>query len=200
MLQSQGHFGNVFSSRELKIYMVRQHEQWCTYVREVLKHEVKPEDIVLINGWVKTSADWAAAAFSNLVSKHYMSIQSQASRFIGLELFRSRARAQSGPKMHRQGSKYPRGKGRTLAELDKDQSVFLQRYKLKRRLGILKTIIAAAGYDRLPDHGGGGDAGDGLLAEDGQLDVDGEDVDEDGLNWLQGMVSSVLRLLTGLLY
>ena len=174
--------------------MIRQHEQWCNYVRDVLKQVVNPEDVFVVSGWVKTSADWAVAAFSNFVSKHYASVEGQAGGFVGFGLFRSRARAHSGPKMHRQGSKYPRDEGRTLAELAKDQSIFLQRYKLKRRFLVLKTIVAGAGYDRLPGPERGGHSGAGPLAagSDRESDVDDEDVDEDGLRWVQNGVSHVL--------
>ena len=194
VLQSHGHSETVFSNRKLKIYMVRQHEQWCAYLRDVLGQDISSGEVVLISGWVKTSADWAAAAFSNFVSKHHAAIQAQASQFVGFELFRSRMRAQSGPKMHRQGVKYPRGKGRTLAELERDQSIFLQRYKLKRRLVILKTIVAGAGYDRLPDHGRGGDSGERLHAN--REESDDSDADDDGLQWLQDKVCRVLRLVS----
>ena len=194
VLQSDGYSETVFSSRELQKYMIRQHEQWCNYLRDVLKQVINPEDVFLVSGWAKTSADWAVAAFSNLVSKHYTSVEGQAGRFAGFSFFRSRTRAQSGPKMHRQGSKYPRDEGRTLTELEKDQSIFLLRYKLKRRFLMLKTIVAGAGYDRLPDHGRGNNAGGGLSPLDMIQDVDDEDADEDGLRWLQNKVSCVLRL------
>ena len=194
VLQSQGHSEAAFAGRKLKAHMVRQHEQWCNYVRDELGHDVSSEDVVLISGWVKTSADWAATTFSNLVSRHYASLQGKAGRFVGLELFRSRTRALSGPKMHRQGSKYSRSKGKKRAEMDQDQSIFLKRYKLKRRLVILKAIVAGAGYDRLPDHDRGGAAGEGLTVRARVPDED-EDNEGEGLQWLQNKVCTVLRLV-----
>ena len=193
VLQSQGYSETVFSNRKLKAYMIRQHEQWCTYLRDDLGQDISPDDVFLVSGWVKTSADWAAMAFSSFVSKHYASVQGQAGRFVGLELFRSRTRVQSGPKLHRQGSIYPRKEGTNPADLDQDQSIFLKRYKLKRRFIILKTIVAGAGYDRLPDHRHGLDGDIASVAGDRASDADMEDSDEDGLHWLQTKVSHVLH-------
>lgn len=58
---------------------------------------------------------------------------------------------------------------------------------------MLKTIVARAGYDRLPDRGHGGDGGEGLAVNDGASDADSEDTDEDGLQWLQNRASCVVQ-------
>ena len=173
--------------------MIRQHEQWCTYVRDVLEQDISPDDVFLVSGWVKTSADWAATTFYNVVSKHHASAKGQFGRFIGLELFRSRTRVQSGPKVHRQGTKYSRDKGKKRAELEQDQSIFLKRYKLKRRLVVLKAIVAGAGYDRPPDNGRDGAVGEGLMVNGRVTDIDDEDNNEDGLQWLQDKAGHMLR-------
>ena len=197
VLRSQGHSETMFWNDKLKTYMLRQHEAWCEYLHNDLgQTDVSPEDIVLVSGWVKTSPDWAAAVFSEFVSKHYASIKGHASRFIGLELSHSQSRAQSGVRKDRQGAKYQRDNGAKRAEMEQDQSIFLKRYKLKRRLVILKIIAAGAGYDRLPDHGRGGDAAKGLLASERLSDADDEDSEEDGLQWLVNKVSRVLHLTT----
>ena len=165
-------------------YMVQQHDRWVSHVRDTLRQEVPPEEVVLIGGWIKTSADWAASVFSNLVTKQSASLQVKAGHFLGFGLSGSRARAQSGPKLHRQGAKYPRGKGKGKGKgrssaLEKNQSIFLKRYKLKKRLHFIKTIVARAGYDRLPDLDPGGDAQEGLISDTTIQDVD--DTDDIGL-------------------
>lgn len=152
--------------------MVRQHEHWCSYVKDVIKLGVRPKDVVLVSGRGKSSADWAATVFSNKSTKYHASVQGQVGKLVGLEFFRSRSRVQSGPKVHRQGKKYPRPNGNPLTELTRDQCMFIKRYRLKKRLKILYKIIAGAGYDQLPKGGDKGDAGGGTKAEDHEIDED----------------------------
>lgn len=179
VLQSQGHSENVFESRRLKAYMLRQHEHWCAHVNDVLEHEISPGEIVLVGGWVKTSADWAAMAFSNILRKHHAALTGKAGGLIGVEFFGSRTRVQSGPKVHRKGSRYPRRGGVPETELERDQSMFLRRYKVKRRFGFVKSIVAGAGYDRLPEERGEEGQPEGVIVGDGRL----TDECDDGLRW-----------------
>ena len=161
--------------------MLRQHERWFTYVRDDIGHDIRPEEVVLISGWAKTSADWATTAFSNSTTSHYVSLQGQVGKFIGLELFRSRSRAQSGLRMHRQGLKYPRAEGTPLVKLARDQCIFVMRYKVKRRFKLLKKIVAGAGYNSSSSGGGRDAAVDLLLAAEDPLDD--EDLDDgEGFN------------------
>ena len=155
--------------------MVLQHEHWCSYVRDVLGHDVSPQEIVLISGWGKASADWAATVFSNTSTKRYASLRGQFGKLVGLELFGSRTRVQSGPKVHRQGDIYPRPRGTPPDDLKKDQCMFVKRYKLKRRFKILHKIVAGAGYDRLPGNSGEGGSGTGVIADDSGSDEDDPD-------------------------
>ncbi|GJE94334.1 WD40 repeat domain-containing protein [Phanerochaete sordida] len=182
VLDSQGRSEKVFESRPLTEYMARQHEQWCAYVRDVLKQRIDDEEIVLIGGWVRTSADWATMAFSKQAKKHSASLKGQGGGLLGLEIFGSRMRAQSGPSAHREGSKYPRAKhGGADAAFDEDQSIFLTRYKIKRRFGVVKMLVAGAGYHTLPRDSRDDDDGDGVHDS-----VGGDMMEQDdGLRWLE---------------
>lgn len=176
VLQSEAHSEAVFECRLLKLYMARQHEHWCAYARDNLGHEVEAEDIVLVGGWVKTSADWAAMAFSNLMKKHYASLSAKVGGFMGVELLASRTRVQSGSKLHREGAAYSKRRETRSEDVNRDQSIFLRRYKIKRRLGLLKTVVAGAGYDQLPGQDGE-DSTTAILAE--------ERAPFDGIKWVQ---------------
>lgn len=165
VLQSHATAETIFESADLKRHMVRQHEHWCAFVRDTVRVDVRPEEIVLVSGWAKSSADWAAAVFSNTSTRHEASLQAQIGRFVGLELFHSRARTLSGPRVPRQGSKYPR-RADTDEVLSQDQCMFVKRYRLKKRLGVLHHIVAGAGYDEPPvDREGGHDEGGAVTDE-----------------------------------
>ena len=104
------------------------------------------KNVVLISGWVKAPADWAAAAFSNTHRKYELSLKGQVGRLLGMQLSGSRARTHSGPEMQRHGAKYPKTAGRSAT---KDQCVFIKRYMVRKRLGIVRELVAGAGYDEL---------------------------------------------------
>ncbi|GJE94286.1 WD40 repeat domain-containing protein [Phanerochaete sordida] len=192
VLQSEASSESVFESRRLKEYMYRQHAAWSHYVRETLGHEVKEEDIVLVGGWVKTSADWAAMAFSNLVTKHYASVKGKAVGLFGLELFGTRAKDQAGPPALRQGTAYSENPGNQPANADRDQSVFLRRYKIKRRLVVLKTIVASAGYDRLPRGDDEGESQHGTRSAEEIIQADPSD---NGLRFCELQISDPLDVI-----
>lgn len=177
VLQSAASAETVFESRILKAYMIRHHEHWHAYARDILGHDIGLEEIILVSGWVKHSADWAATAFSSSSLRHFASLQGSLGKLVGLELFRSRTRVQSGPRMHRQGSAYPRPPEDMLTE--KDQCMFLKRYKIESRLKVLKTIVAGAGHPALPKDGEGG-VGEGGVTADGMMHA-GEPDDWDAL-------------------
>ncbi|GJE94314.1 WD40 repeat domain-containing protein [Phanerochaete sordida] len=174
VLQSEGRSESVFEGRRLKRYIAQYHESWNEYVRDVLDHHVREEDIILVGGWVKTAADWAAMAFSNTSTKHHASLKGTVGGFMGIGLFGSRTRKQSGARSYRTGTEYSKSDHDTHSDLPRDQSMFIKRYKIKRRLIVLKTIVAGAGHHTLPDPDNE-DRGRGLAALDDISVGDGDD-------------------------
>ncbi|GJE94312.1 WD40 repeat domain-containing protein [Phanerochaete sordida] len=169
VLQSPLTSSGLLESDELKRYMVREHERWYAHAKDTLRLGVQPEDIVLVSGWSKSSADWAVTVFSNTTTSYHASLQGRAANFAGLELFRSRKRTESGPKIQRHGTKYPRPAG-AHDKLQEDQCMFVKRYRLKRRLLVVHEIVAGAGFNRLSgsrDDEGLGDATTGGVGDDG---------------------------------
>ena len=177
VLQSWAYSQTVFENRHLKRYMVREHEKCCAHARDILGLDISPEEIILIDGWVKSAADWASTAFSNYSTKTWTSVQGQAAKFGALDFFKSRMRVHSGPRSHRQGSSYPRPTGTPLSDLPRNQCLFLSRYKVKKRLKVLVKIEAGAGYDELPRSDGGAAAQEGVRVSDGGT-VGGEGSEE----------------------
>ncbi|GJE97235.1 WD40 repeat domain-containing protein [Phanerochaete sordida] len=158
-LKSEAHAQTIFENIDLKEYVLRHHDSWCTYVRDVLRQNVKPSAIVMVSGWVKTDPDWAAAAFSNVSSRRGASLTAGAGSSASVDAGFEQTDSVDGPEMHRHGEHYL-GLGPGTPGLPaRDQSVFLKRYKVRRRLGIVRTVVAGAGYHRLPrgSDGRGGD-------------------------------------------
>ncbi|GJE94335.1 WD40 repeat domain-containing protein [Phanerochaete sordida] len=191
VLQSEADYAKVLAVAHLKTYMARYHDSWLAYARDV-GLEVGDEDVVLVGGWVKTSADWKTMAFSNHSTKHHISLKGRVTGLLGLGIHASDSKAKSGATSHRQGPEYQNTNRRPRANASKNQAVFLKRYKVKRRLAVLKTIIAGAGYDRLP---GGGASGHS--ATEIAVSAAGEDRSsgEDGIQWLEDKIVDPLDIL-----
>ncbi|GJE94288.1 WD40 repeat domain-containing protein [Phanerochaete sordida] len=144
VLKSHASAESLYDNRDLEAYMIREHENWHAYAQGDVGHRVEPGEIVLVCGWVKAPADWATAAFSNSSSTRGMSIGGQIAQFFGLSLSGLRRRSYSGPPMERCGTKYP-----DTADTNdpKNQCIFVKRYKIKKRAGLVRVILAGAGYD-----------------------------------------------------
>lgn len=169
-LRSEAHAQTIFENIDLKQYVLRHHESWCAYVRDVLRQSVKPSAIVMVSGWVKTGPDWAAAAFRNTSSRRSVSAKTSAGGSASVDAGFEHTDSVDGPTMHRHGEKYLDAGLGNPALRARDQSVFIKRYKVRRRLGIVRAVIAGAGDHRLPP-------GDGRNEEDGHVER-GMDLDE----------------------
>ncbi|GJE94287.1 WD40 repeat domain-containing protein [Phanerochaete sordida] len=146
VLKSHAFAESLYDNRELETYIVREHGNWHAYARDYVGHRVEPKDIVLVSGWVKAPADWATAAFSNSNVMRQLSIGEQFAQFVGLSLSRLRTRAYSGPPMERRGARYPNTAGPGEPP---NQCIFVKRYKIKKRAGIVRVILAGSGHDNL---------------------------------------------------
>ncbi|GJE97264.1 WD40 repeat domain-containing protein [Phanerochaete sordida] len=140
----------VFDNTELKAYVLRNHERWCAFAHDVHHLAVKPAAIVMVSGWVKTRPDWAAAAFSNTGSRRSASVKASAGGVAGIEAGTEHTDSVEGPTMHRHGERYVNKGSEPYRALKLNQSVFIKRYKVRRRLAIVRTVVAGAGCHRLP--------------------------------------------------
>ena len=153
VLNSEARAETIFQNRLLKKYILRNHNRWYRYARETLGQDIKPEDLIVVSGWVKTDADWAAVAFSNTSTSYSASVEGHAAGVIGLELSHSRASSVAGPKRHRQGQNYSlKSLSSSPADSAHDQCAFLKRSMVRRRLGIVRKVVAGAGYYQPPGH------------------------------------------------
>ncbi|GJE94300.1 WD40 repeat domain-containing protein [Phanerochaete sordida] len=148
VLKSKAYAESLYSNRTLESYMIRQHDTWYTYAKDQIGHRVEQKDIVLVSGWVKAPADWAAAVFSSKTSSSsQLSLKGKLGQIFGVKLSRSHKKSYTGPPMERSGAKYPK---KAANNASRDQCVFVKRYKMKTRLRIVRVITAGAGYGSLP--------------------------------------------------
>ncbi|EKM56565.1 uncharacterized protein PHACADRAFT_92278 [Phanerochaete carnosa HHB-10118-sp] len=171
-LNSEADAESIYEKVSLKEYIIRHHNEWYAYAKDVLDLDIQRESIVVVIGWVKTEADWATVAFGNTSTSSSVSLEGRAAGVVGAGVGTSRSSSTTGPTMRRQGKDY----SASAPDSARDQSVFLKRLKMKKRFGLLKEIVAGAGYHRLPDRGDGrgGSAAEGIAAREGDV----EDIDE----------------------
>ncbi|EKM58786.1 uncharacterized protein PHACADRAFT_73658, partial [Phanerochaete carnosa HHB-10118-sp] len=194
VLKSEAHAERMFENRLLKKHILRNHDKWCAYVKDELFQDVNPEDIVVVSGWVKTGADWAAIAFGNASTTSSASAEGRVGGVAGVAAGGSHSRSVTGPRMERQGQNYLSGASSSqTAGGKRDHSVFVKRYKMLKRLGFLRKVVAGAGYDRLPGQGDGR----GASGAEGVMVEKDEDEDERNarLTRCQSKVSDPLDIL-----
>lgn len=154
-------------------YIRQHHDSWYAFATDPVKYglECKPEDIIMVRGFVKTSA-WAVAAFPDGgASQREVAFSGTAGPFANAGFHFAQQQQRQVAFEHRVGPS--RGKSRTpsiasgkaratefpvpdvgdAAEgeaAERDQTVFLGYFKILRRKFWRKKIKAAGGYDSLP--------------------------------------------------
>lgn len=168
-LKSEAYAESIFESRVLEKYILRHHDSWYAYVRDVLGHRVEQENLVVVSGWVKTEADWAAVAFSNTNASTSVSVKGHAGGVAGIQMGGERTSSVTGPKMHRHGEHYSEhASGPRPTDAKRNQCVFLRRLMVHKRLMLPRKIVAGAGYHRLPgpEYGRGASRQEGVMAQE----------------------------------
>ncbi|EKM51722.1 uncharacterized protein PHACADRAFT_262040 [Phanerochaete carnosa HHB-10118-sp] len=180
-LSSEAHPETIFESRELKKYIVRNHDKWFAYTMGELGQAIEPADLVMVSGWVKTEADWATATFSNMSTSTIASLEGRVGDIGGFDTDTSHTSFVAGPTMQRHGENYlARMSGTRAARLTRDQCVFLKRYRLKTRLEVLRRAAARAAYHRyseMVDEGDFSGDEDDVVLEVGDPDEDDSDME-----------------------
>lgn len=157
-LKSPAHTRCLFDTKQLREYVMKNYESWKHYATETIGLILEgAEKVVLVRGWVKTSADWTVTAFTSHGSKWTTSFDAQGGAVpvsVGIEL--ANKQDMEGPVVSRFGvgvNAKNKGKGRETA-LDHDQCVFLKYYSVKYRKFWTSKIEASAGPHRLPENPG----------------------------------------------
>ncbi|KAI0337068.1 hypothetical protein BDW22DRAFT_1364574 [Trametopsis cervina] len=116
-------------------YMNRHHDSWVEFSKE-RGHDVAPEDIIMVRGWVKASK-WTVAAFMDETKYQSLQLEAQAGSIASAGVNLSLSSSSSMSVDHRTGpsrasAPYSVGVAED-AELHKNQCVFLSRYKMRYR-------------------------------------------------------------------
>lgn len=146
------HQGHVFET-----YIRKHHENWCSFARNHCGLSLRPEEIMLVKGCVKTT-EWAVAAFLDKGTSHEISFQAGVEPYARAGFSVSVSSHVSVSVEYRSGPTHHDTHGSTSSQSSSfvrpavgDQCIFVAAYKLKRRrLGPVK-IVAAADHNR--DHG-----------------------------------------------
>ena len=173
ILRDGGDKTSVPSAQTITQYIRQHHDSWYTFATDPVKYglECKPEDIIMVRGFVKTSA-WAVAAFPDGgSSQREVAFSGTAGPFADAGFHFAKQQQRQVAFEHRVGPS--RGKSRPPSvasgkaratdfpmpdigssaggeSAERDQTVFLGYFKILRRKFWRKKIKAAGGYDTLP--------------------------------------------------
>ncbi|GJE94276.1 hypothetical protein PsYK624_104450 [Phanerochaete sordida] len=151
LLKSDADRVQLYNNKLVKTYIMRHHSRWVAYARDTLHLGVKEEDIVFICGTIKTKADWASATFNSTTRSCSCSLSGGGAALANVNVGCSHTASAASPDMERQGEYYIRKTGHPpLGKRKKDQSIFLLCYKMRRWMGVLKNMSAAADYYKDP--------------------------------------------------
>lgn len=145
VLNQPAKLDEIHTSKSLREYMIRNHESWCDFALKQFDLLLRPEEIILVRGSVKTS-EWAVAAFMDRGSSHELELYGIAGHLANASFSVSVSCVGIEPVSYRSGPSLPRAAlGEETGRGHDDQCVFLQAYKIKQRLRIGPRFIQAAG-------------------------------------------------------
>ncbi|KAI0642071.1 hypothetical protein C8Q79DRAFT_918179 [Trametes meyenii] len=149
VLRRGGHRRQLSRYADISTYILKNHASWCTFARDTLRLDVKDEDVIFVNGWVKT-AEWALAAATHNARHSEIEFSGDFGTLARAAFAFNMSRERSMSIEHRSGPL--REDGVQMVDEQSpcfDQCVFLRYYKLKRRLLAPKQLQAAA--EEYPD-------------------------------------------------
>ncbi|GJE99314.1 WD40 repeat domain-containing protein [Phanerochaete sordida] len=172
-LKDSADLEEALPSKILKAYILRNYDAWVSYALQERGLDIKPKDIVVVSGCIKTTPDWSATVFG-------LSRKTAASMSVGANTAPVAA-AVSGSStftvtsssIHRKGPGPPSattsGVHAVVENVKKDHCVSIKRLKVRTRVLTMSKIVAGAGYHQLPGPGdGSGSALNGIIAEEMQ--------------------------------
>ena len=150
VLGSTGHQQWYLPNQSFRKYIWEHHTSWYDFA--VAKdHDISPESLVLISGWVKTS-EWAIATFSNQGRAHDISLNASAGSYASATFQVSGGTEVQMSIEQRCGPVKNRGVSASGGAIEKplpyNQCLFLRYYKLQTRtLGRKKVSVRADAKD-----------------------------------------------------
>ncbi|OBZ75132.1 hypothetical protein A0H81_04838 [Grifola frondosa] len=135
----------LLESLDVEDYIKQNHPHWVRYVRNVLRLDVRRENLVFVHGWLKTS-QWALAAFLEKDVEGALCLEGQFSPLAGARFSIQGSQRLSRSVITRSGPQtmLEDTPEEAAASRPKNQCIFLQYYKVKRRLLLAPEVIKAA--------------------------------------------------------
>ncbi|EKM58871.1 uncharacterized protein PHACADRAFT_248971 [Phanerochaete carnosa HHB-10118-sp] len=115
-LRSEAYIEKIFGNNLLEKYILRNHDNWYAYVKNIALQDVEREDLVFVSGWVKTTADWMITIFQG-----------------------TNTHSRRSPEISRHGEGYL---GDPLGETKRHQCLFVSGYKVRRRFGVVRDVAS----------------------------------------------------------
>lgn len=148
----------VHNNKFWRDYTLAHHDSWYEFATEVQGHILKPEDLILVTGFLKTTK-WALASIENHGKSSSVSLSVDVKDIARAYFNVERSENTESAIIQRHG---PAQGSKTATPLPCDQCLFLRYYKVKRRRPFPKYLAAGAEPrdDRTFD-----DSGDGSECE-----------------------------------
>lgn len=86
VIKSPAHHESIFRREPLQKYVRSHYCEWYAYAKGILEHSIDREQISLITGWAKTSADWKAVVFTRSSTSYWTLVGGRALGVAGVEL------------------------------------------------------------------------------------------------------------------
>lgn len=99
---------SILRREPLHQYVRAHYREWYAYAGTTLGLGVEREEISLVTGWAKTSADWKAVAFTRSSTSYLASLEARAVGVVGAKLHGERTHETEPPEIHREGAFYSR--------------------------------------------------------------------------------------------
>ena len=98
---------SILRREPLQQYMRAHYREWYAYTK-TLGLGIDREEISLVMGWAKTSADWKAVAFTRSSTGYQASLQAGAMGTANVKVHGETTHETEPPKVHREGALYSR--------------------------------------------------------------------------------------------
>jgi hypothetical protein len=140
----------IHDNKRIRDYVLKNYEKWSEFAQEELAL-VEAKKILFVRGWVKTSADWTATAFTRSGSRWKTSFNAEVGSAGSLGVEYMNKHAVEGPVVTRYGSVTRAQRKDDSIKDSQDQCVFLKYYSVKHRKWLPDKLEANADPHRLPD-------------------------------------------------
>lgn len=175
----------IHESRSLVKYLAQNMDSWVEFITTGLEIDIpRSPGLMFIGGFHKT-VNWAVASYVAAgkaaefhVNTDFLAASGAISASASSQTYIAPIQNWGPERIRTEDGNRTRDSNTRVDEEKYDQSIFLNYYRIKKRLGFPMVVKAAAGYDELPRYDRG--SGEGLATPAAAHDSDDEeDLDVD---------------------